>query len=273
MKRGLALLILIPLLFSATGACALVERNMLLDVAFEMLEEGNPILERYNEITGADVQARYELGLPYFFGGKDPDRLMTIGHAVETMKIYIEGDRYIYGFDCTGYMDWINLETGRPKNDTLEYMITKYVDYKDNQLPINDVPYAELKNYLEVGDYLVTKVNRRHIMMYIGTLADYGYTAEEVPELADYLEYPLLIHCGKNPTYGDRYAEYIEENNLNCNTTNGGVSITIVGMPVEGVPHFIHAYKSDHYYFDLNGYMLVVQDMSVTTSHVWFRVL
>lgn len=273
MKKVLALLTLIALLLSAAGANALVERSNLLDVAFEMLEDGNPILDRYDRITGAEVHALYPLGLPYFFGGKDPELLMTIGHAVENMNTYIEGQRYIYGFDCSGYTDWINLETGRPKNDTLEYMITKYVDYHDNQLPVNDVPYSELKNYLQVGDYLVTKVNKRHIMMYIGTLADYGYTTDDVPELAVYLDYPLLIHCGKNPAYTDRYTKYIAENGLNCNTTSGGVSITIVGMPVEAVPHYVRVNKADHYYFDMNGYMLVVQDMSITTSHVWFRVL
>lgn len=272
MKKALALLLLLSLLLpSAAGA--LVEENVLLDTAFEMLEADNPILARYNEITGADVQVRYELGLPYFFGGKDPDLLMTIGYAQENMGIYQEGQRYLYGFDCSGYMDWINAETGRPKNDTLEYMITKYGEYKENQLPIKNVPYDELKDYLKVGDYLVTKVNRRHIMMYVGTLTDYGYTAEEVPELADYLNYPLLIQCGKNPTYGERYETYIEENNLNCGTTNGGVGFTIVGMHIEDAPHFVHAYKSDTYYFDLDGYMLTIFNIYETTSYVWFRVL
>jgi hypothetical protein len=271
MKKGLALLLLMFLLFPVTGASALVERNLLLDTAFVMLEENNPILERYNEITGADIQARYPLGVPYFFGGKDPERLMTVGHAVETMNTYVDGQRYIYGFDCSGYTDWINAQTGRPHNDTLEYMITKYGQYKENQLPIKDVPYDQLKDYLQVGDYLVTKVNRRHIMMYVGTLADYGYTAQDAPELADYLSYPLLIHCGKNPSYGERYAKYIADNGLNCIEPSGGVAFTIVGMPVEDVPHYVRAYKSDTYYFDLDGYMLTVQDMSITTSYVWFR--
>jgi hypothetical protein len=273
MRKGLALLALLALLCGTTEAAALVKRNVLLDTAFQMLEAGNPILERYNEITGANVQVRYELGVPYFFGGKHPERLMTIGHAQENMKIYTQGQRYIYGFDCSGYTDWINAETGRPKNDTLEYMITKYGDYKENHLPVKDVPYDQLQNVLQVGDYLVTKVNQRHIMMYVGTLADYGFTAEEVPELAEYLEYPLLIHCGKNPPYGERYARYIEENGLHCNTTNGGVAFTIVGMHIEDAPHYLRMYKSDHYYFDLNGYMLTMFNIYETSSYVWFRVL
>ena len=79
MKKGLAALLLLALLTGIAGAGALVEQNPLLNAAFSMLEADNPILERYNEITGADVRARYELGLPYFFGGKKADLLMTIG--------------------------------------------------------------------------------------------------------------------------------------------------------------------------------------------------
>ncbi|MFH1512521.1 MAG: hypothetical protein ABIG45_04100 [Bacillota bacterium] len=272
MKTSLTMLLLLSLLFNLTGASALVERNILLDTAFTMLEEGNPILQRYNAITGADIQARYKLGLPYFWGGKDPNRLMTLGYAQESKKVFEEGKRYIYGFDCTGFTNWINAETGRPRHDSIKFMITKKGLYKENQLPIKDVPYGQLQNYLQVGDYLAGKIIGRHIMMYIGTLADYGYAPEDSPELADYLDYPLLVHCGKNPPYGERYEKYIEENNLRCGIPNGGVAITIVGMPVEEAPHFTHQYKDDHYYYDLGGYMLTIYNVYGTTSYVWFRL-
>ena len=271
MKRGLALLALVVLLISASGAAALVEQNSLLNTAFTMLEKGNPILERYNEITGSDIHATYELGLPYFFGGKKAPLLMTVNIAQETTRNFKQGERYIYGFDCSGYTNWINAQTGRPQHDTLEYMITKYFQYQDNQLPIKDIPYDQLKNYLQIGDYLVGKIRGRHIMLYIGTLADYGYTADQVPELAEYLDYPVLIHCGSNPAYTERYAPYIAENNLRCNNTNGGVSISIVGIPTESVPHVYHS-KDDYYYFDLGGYMMTVYDIFSTTSFVWFRL-
>ncbi len=272
MKKGLALLLLTALLSGVAGANALVAQNILLDTAFSMLETGNPILERYNAITGSDIQVRYELGLPYFFGGKKSSLLMTIGTAQETTRNYRQGDRYIYGFDCSGYTNWINAQTGRPKHDTLEYMITKWFDYRDNQLPLKEVPYDQLREYLQVGDYLVGKIRGRHILMYVGTLADYGYTAEDVPELAEYLDYPLLINCGSNPAYRERYAKYIEENNLRCNTTSGGVCFSIVGMHVEEAAHIYQDTKENTYYFDLNGYMLTIYDIYDTTSYVWFRL-
>ena len=43
---------------SAKANFAEVEKSPVLDAAFSMLEKGNPILEKYNEITGADVQVQ-----------------------------------------------------------------------------------------------------------------------------------------------------------------------------------------------------------------------
>jgi hypothetical protein len=108
--------------------------------------------------------------------------------------------------------------------------------------------------------------------MYIGTLADYGYTAENAPELAKYLDYPILIHCGSNPAYKERYAKYVGDNHLNCNITSGGVSISIVGVHTEDAPHVYPDPKENFYYFNLDGYMLTIYDIFNTTSYVWFRL-
>ena len=271
MKKTLAVLLAFALLCAAAPASALVKWRLELNAAFSMLEEGNPILERYNEITGADVQARYPLGLPYFFGGKNESLLMTVCYATETTKNFITGQKYLYGFDCSGFANWINFQCGKPQLDSLEQMITNRGLYRDSQLDINNVKPKNLFLVLEIGDYLVASAGGRHIMMYIGTLEDYGYTAQDAPELADYLEYPLLVHCGLCPPYSERYQAYIDENNLDCNTTDGGVAITIVGMPVGDVPHHLYQDHYDHYYFDLNGYFLRVYDIDAATSYVWFR--
>ena len=56
-----------------------VVRSPYLDIAFSCLEAGNPILRQYNEITGADIQPMLETGMPYYFGGQDYSRLLTVG--------------------------------------------------------------------------------------------------------------------------------------------------------------------------------------------------
>ena len=88
MKKCLLLLLVLVLSLSSLPALAQVERHPELDAAFSMLEEGNPILARYNEITGANVEARYKYGMPYIFGGKNEDYLMKIKKCLETTKFF-----------------------------------------------------------------------------------------------------------------------------------------------------------------------------------------
>lgn len=271
MKRIVIVVVTFLLLCWGCAAHAVVVRSLELNAAFSMLEQDNPFLARYNEITGADLKARYPLGLPYMFGGKDASHLLSPWYVTETTKNFIKGEKYLYGFDCSGFTNWINFEAGKPQHDSLDQMITNRGLYRRNQLDLQDIPFEALYTQLQVGDFLVTHAGSRHIMMYIGTLADYGYTAEDAPELKDYLTYPLLVHCGLCPPYHDRYAAYIQQNDLNCNTTDGGVAITIVGIPIADAPHHIFQDHYDHYYFDLNGYFLRIEDIFDTTSYVWFR--
>jgi hypothetical protein len=273
MKRLAAVILIFALASGGASASALVERGLELNAAFSMLEEGNPFLARYNEITGANIQARYPLGLPYMFGGKDADKLMSPWYATETTKNFVKGQKYIYGFDCSGFTSWINFEAGKPQHDSLEQMITNRGLYRGNRLDVKDRPFDTLYQALEVGDFLVASAGAggRHIMMYIGTLADFGYTAADAPELKDYLTYPLVVHCGLCPPYGERYQAYIDANGLGCRTTDGGVAVAIVGMPASTAPHYVFADHYDHYYFDLNGYFLRVYDLFDTIAYVWFR--
>jgi hypothetical protein len=273
MKRCLLMVIALVLMLTALPAAAQVERHPELDAAFSMLEEGNPILTRYNEITGADIKARYKYGMPYMFGGKDEDNLMKVKKCLETTKFFRKGKTYVYGFDCSGFTNWINKQVGKPEHDSLQNMILQKGKYGEkNHLPVKDLPFDELPKHLQVGDFLVGKHSARHIMMFIGTLADYGYTAENAPELADYLDYPIVVNSGKNPFYGERYEKYIKENGLKCNTTNGGVCIYIVGVPTDKAPHSVPSGKETLYYFDLGDYMLTIYDIFTCNSYVWFRM-
>ncbi len=272
MRKGVLLFLILISLLNVFPVSAQVQRHPELDAAFSMIEEGNPFLERYNQLTGADIQARYEYGVPYFFGGKKVDDLMKIKKPIETTRYYNPKRAYVYGFDCTGFTQWINKQTGKPEHDSLSGMILKYAKYANNHLPIKDLPFETLHEHLQVGDFLVGKHRSRHIMMYIGTLEDYGFTAETALEAKDYLNYPLVIHSGANPFYPERYQRYIEENNLKATTTNGGVCVSIVGVPASGMPHSVESNKETYFYFDLNGYQLTLYDVTTATSYVWFRM-
>ena len=180
MKQLLALLLALAALMSipvfAEGdseTAGLVQQDPLLDAAFSMLEEGNPFLVAYNNITGAGVEPHFTYGLPYFFGGtydykvkgeqllfsREPEYAKR--DCWEQTKFYDKGKWYLYGLDCSGYTRWIYHEVGWPKHDTLSGMINQYGKYaKKNHVyshrPGKEMPpYEDLASTLELGDLLV----------------------------------------------------------------------------------------------------------------------
>ena len=61
---------------------ARADRYRVLDAALSMLEEGNPFLVHYNEDTGAEIEARFPLGCPYFWGGRRAARILETADAI-----------------------------------------------------------------------------------------------------------------------------------------------------------------------------------------------
>ena len=304
MKKLLLLMLLAAMLASCcVSAQAAVEKSPLLDSAFTMIEKDNIFQRRYNELTGSSVESLCELGVPYFFGGQRGDKVVSRypdylkAKPLEQTKYYSPERVYIYGFDCSGFTNWIRTSNGLPKHDGLQQMILTDA-YKRADIAKgvpghlynyqNDIcykpmpPYAELHETLQVGDLLVGKHGARHILMYIGTLRDYGFTAEEVPELADYLDYPLVIHCGPNPSYTERFQKFFDETTdkyySNCVPSDGGVTVSIIGVPPEAAPNHLHVeirkYVQDFDYFmiDDGNTMLTIWDLPGCTSFCWFRM-
>ena len=271
-----------------------MERSKLLDAAFSMLEEGNDFVRRYNEMTGAEVAATFVDGCPYFFGGKADDEttltrlfsrapLYSKREIWEQTRFYDKGSYYLYGLDCSGFTQWVYAEAGLPKHDSLSNMILQYGKYGKNHVYSHrkgkGMPsYDKLAENLQVGDLLVAKKRARHIMMFIGTLRDFGYTEEELPELAPYLDYALVIHCGPNFAYTDRIQAFLDAHQddsyyKGVKTTDGGVAISIIGVPFEDAPNRGSYGVNDFAWFDMpDGYKLTIWDLPNATSFCWFRM-
>lgn len=291
MKRmvayALALLFMAGTAFSALAeGGSSIERNGLLDTAFTLLEDGNPFLVRYNELTGANVEVVFEQGSPYFFGGKSVSRIFkylpyySIRDCWEDSRFFKKGQFYIFGFDCAGYTQWIFSENGLEAHDSLNALLNQADKYGQNHIFSHregkqPPAYGDLKPYLKVGDLLITKQGSRHVMMYIGTLSDYGYTAEQVPELADYLDYPLVIHSGPHPDAGERFQQVINDNPEKygrCKTTDGCVNVSIIGVPFEAAPFTDTVQKNEFHWFELeNGYKLTIRNYDDATAFAWYR--
>lgn len=294
MKKAMTCLLLLLLMVATVlPAQAEVERSDLLDAAFSMLEEGNDFVRRYNEITGADVQPVFTYGCPYFFGGKADDattrnRLLSRAPLYgkreiwEQTRFYNKGSVYLYGFDCSGFTQWCYSEAGLKPHDSLSNMILQYGMYNKNHVYSHrkgkEMPsYDKLAENLKVGDLLVAKKRARHVMMFIGTLRDFGYTEEELPELAPYLDYALVIHCGPNFDYTDCIQAFLDANQDNSFykgvlTTDGGVAISLIGVPFEDAPHTGYYGVNDFAWFEMpDGYKLTIWDLPNATSFCWFR--
>ena len=275
---------------SLSAAQAAPKADDLIDVAFQMLEEGNPFVARFEERSGRKINIQFAQGMPYYFGGKHssmmynriPDyTLRTCEHASGYFEV---GKLYFCGMDCSGYINYINKFAHRSLIPTLEVMMTDWSHRQKNHLYDQQEgreapPWPELKNVLHVGDYLLTLHQGgryRHIMMYIGTMRDFGYTEGEEPELDSWLDYPLVIHCGLSPVYGERFQKLIEEKPeiySRATTTDGGVQISIVGVPGEQAPNHQHVQQTDYDYFIMkdHAYWLTVVNMDNLTSWCWYR--
>lgn len=265
----------------------------LTEAAFELLEEGNPFVKRYEQLTGKTIETLFPQGVPYFFGGLTgakgngwfylsyPDYHVHL--CTKGSNYYREGTLYFYGLDCGGFTRHVYKTCGKPVHPALSDMLFKWellphhlYDFrKGSEAPAWD----SLKDTLQAGDLLVirhNKTRRRHIMMYIGTLRDFGYTAEEEPSLEAWLDYPLVVHCGQNPFYGERFQKLIDGNPEKyglCTTTNGGVAVALLGPEAKDAPENGNVQGTDYAWFTMNdgGYPLAVIDMSDVTYFCWYR--
>ncbi len=269
--------ILVLATFITAGSFALVEKAPELDYALSCLEKGNPFLERYNEITGSEIEPLMELGVPYFWGGGDEKLLGHIRTPWDSSTYYKKDRFYMCGFDCSGFTRWVLQKTGKEKHPSLSFMLSHYYDMRDYYLDFDDLSYDEIAKKAQVGDLFVIRYKGgRHIMMFMGTLRDFAYNEENVPEeLVPYLEKPLMIHSSKNPDYYKPYEEYIEKTFKISKVVppEGGCMVSLLDVPVEKTTGSAQVYHRDNYvyYFDLENYHLTVYDMDLITNTRWVR--
>jgi len=285
-KKLLSLLLCILLLTTGTTAQALVQRHPLLDEAFRLLEKDNIFQRRYNEYTGANIESLFELGIPYFFGGSG----MWLTESWPNYRQFSPWQNsvdykmdsvYLMGLDCSGFTAYIFERVGFAPHGSLSNIMTK-AEYRPRQLFSHrkgeEVPAdpGRLKYTLRVGDLLVVAHPTWHVMMYIGTLEDYGFTAEDLPDAAEYLNYPLVIHSSGNPHLREVFNNLImEREDLygGCLPPSGGVAVSILGVPVESVEKLGNVNAMHYFGFELDDgrYPLYLWTPKQPEYYCWYR--
>ena len=241
-----------------------IEAQRFLNVALTMMDENNPVLLAYNENCGGSVSARFKYGCPYLFAGSNESSLLRPRYASQDSHDYSTSKLYLGGFDCIGFARWVHNQVGMKKLPAISETRNAA---KPNRIDMQDLPSAQWAQNMKVGDCinLANQGGGYHVMIYIGTLRDFGFTAEQVGEqLAPYLDNPLTIHCGMNNYHTAWYTQYLKDENLTSVTPpDGGVTISILGIPYDSVPNTETMWKGTSnvktfYWFDLLGYNLTV---------------
>ena len=247
-----------------------IEAKKYLNVALTMMEENNPITRMYNENCGGTVQARFKYGVPYLFGGMHESSLLRARYSSQNSNYYSTEKLYLGGFDCIGFARWLHNQAGM---NTLPAISDIPKQSKKNLVDVEGKPFPEWAEAMKVGDSIAMayKGGGYHIMVYIGTLRDFGYTEDMLGALAPYIDYPLAIHCGMNNYHTEWYAQYLKEVGYTSVTPpDGGVTISIIGAPYDKCTFTETMWKGTKnektfYWFDLEGYNLTSIDPTADT--------
>ena len=141
-------------------------QNDLLEAALSHLEKGNPLLEHYNQVTGRSVEARFELGCPYFWGGRAESRLGTVMNAWQSSPgYYIKGYPYIYGYDCNGFIGWLLRSHGFQPLGSISGALYMPASAETDIPGSSSAQGADLSQRLQIGDILAIH-GRRHFRVH-----------------------------------------------------------------------------------------------------------
>lgn len=265
-----------------------IERSELLDLAFSMVERGNPFQARYKLLTGSDTESLLPLGIPYFWGGRSyrtvVERLpeYTTREAWQSSPVfYQKGTIYLYGFDCIGFVKAVYSLAGREIEGTVvgrradPYCLAGEHIYCDDVHPLPE-DWREAARTMQVGDIMVIHHPGTHAMMYMGTLRQYGYTEEQLPALADYLDYPLMLQAGENPYCYLRFQSLIsaspDRRTAGASPTDGGVCVCILGVPREKAELTLSCHGENYRCFDVEGSCVTIMGFGNVRDYFVYRM-
>ena len=245
-----------------------VEEATLLDFALRCLEENHPVLRHYDELSGSLAAAEWPLGVPYYFGGVNADKILRRFYPRQSSNYYRQDRLYICGLDCSGF---INMVLQESRLEPVE--ISAVLNAEQGSLLLNGSDPASWSRFLMPGDLIaMTHGDFNHVVMYLGTLRTFGWDERTAGEAGSVLDLPLVIHCGENPFYYERYRQYILDQGYdNTWPPDGGVTVSVLLPRGRNAPRAETAPWGETYgWYSLEGTPLMVLSLEDCGSLAWY---
>ena len=237
--------------------------------SLRMLEEGNPFVERYDETAESLMTVSLPLGVPYYYAGGSEDKFLRRFFPDTTTAYYQDTHMYLCGLDCVGMTRLVYEKSGLERHPSISDILHRGVG--TCAMRGNDA--SRWSMLLQPGDLVAVKHGTFHVMMYLGTLRQFGWTEAEAGEAAGLLDSPLVIHCGGNPFYYDRYETYIREQGYkNTMPPDGGVTVSVIRQTDRDAPHSRDTFWGKHFgWYELgDGQPLLVFRLDDCTDMAWY---
>ena len=211
-----------------------VQYSMIYEASLSMLEEGSLFVERYDDTADSLMEVSLPLGVPYYYAGGSEDKFLHRFVPSTTTNYYLDTHMYLCGLDCVGMSRLVYEKCGLERHPSISDILFRGVAH--SALSENDP--SRWYMLLQPGDLVCVKHGTFHVMMYLGTMRMFGWTEATAGEAAALLDEPLVIHCGGNPFYYDRYREYIREMGYrNTYPPDGGVTVSVIQQTDRNAPH------------------------------------
>ena len=245
-----------------------VDNDMLYDASLSLLEAGSPFIERYDETGESLIRAKLELGVPYYYGGRSEDKFLRVFYPEQTTRYYKDNRKYLCGLDCVGLTQLVLEKRGLPAHPSIPSLIYRGM----GTAALSAVEPEKWPLFLQPGDLIAIDHGSNHILMYLGTMRMFGWTEEDAGEALPVLDAPLVIHCGDNPFYYDRYEPYIRACGYrDTDPPDGGVTVSVVQRTTAEAPYHTETdWGKEFGWYLADGSPLLVFPLEDCTAIAWY---
>ena len=246
-----------------------VRYDMLYEASLSLLEADSPFIARYDDTADSLMTASLPLGVPYYYAGGSEEKFLRRFFPTTTTNYYQDSHMYLCGLDCVGMTHLVYEKCGLERHPSISDLLTEGVG-TDTLLGTDPMEWFML---LQPGDLIAVKHGSYHILMYLGTMRQFGWKEAAAGEAADLLDAPLVIHCGGNPFYYERYKKYIADQGFrNTYPPDGGVTVSVIRKTDKDAPHSTDTSWGKHFgwYEFRDGKPLLIFPLDDCTDVAWY---